>query len=151
MNSISSLGIRASHYLKRGHLHMNTSPNAPVRERGGCLTAYLVVAVLGAVASLVLLLGAGSLNASLAAQGVDTTLPGWVIPAQIVLVIIAVAGVYGIWTWKKWGVYLLVAEWVLSTLIGVASGSGASSGAASLVLGGAVLYYLLKDKWAQFE
>ena len=136
---------------------MNTAPSStPMRERGGCLSLYLILAFLGSVFGLVaLLLASGSLaaaNAALVAQGAaPVVLPGWYIPGEIVVIVVTLAAIYGIYTWKKWGVYLLVGTWVLNILFGVGSGTGLGSSLGVLVIEAVLLWYVLRNKWQLFE
>ncbi len=132
---------------------MNTS----ARQRGGCLSLYLLLAILGSVLGLVAALGAGSLNtinAQLAAENsnyVPVVIPAWYVPASVALIIVTLVAIYGIFAWKKWGVYLLVAEWVLSFLVAVAGGQSIVTSLVTLVIEALLLAYVLRGKWPLFE
>jgi hypothetical protein len=131
---------------------MNTpsSASAP-RERGGCLTLYLLLVIIGSIFGV---FSAFSLNASLqalAAQGVEVAfLPSWYAPATVVPVILSLIGGYGAWNWKKWGLYALAAAIVVSTVISILAGQMVS-GIISLLIGGVLLWYVTKDKMAWFS
>ena len=129
---------------------MNTSGNS-ARERGGCLSLYLILAFLGSVLGLVSVLTLNAANAALVAQGV-TAIPGWYIPALVVEIILTLVAIYGMYTWKKWGVYLLVGTWVLSIAIAQAGGvSSVGTSIGTIVIEALVLWYVLRNKWALFE
>ncbi len=132
---------------------MATAPSGtPVRERGGCLSLYLILAIVGAVFGLLAVLGTGSVNAQLAAAGQPTIdLPSWYIPAQVVLIVITLVAIYGIFTWKKWGVYVLGATWVLSLIASLAGGQSVVTSLVVLVIEAALLWFVLRGKWALFE
>ncbi len=128
---------------------------APVRERGGCLTWYLVASVVFSVLALVLLVLAVTAAAAVAAaaglSGSDIpTLPVLPLIISIVGIIAVIAGFWGAWTWKKWGIYVIGASFVISALGGLLGGN-ASQAVVSLVIELAILWYVVKDKWALFE
>ncbi|MEP7287582.1 MAG: hypothetical protein ABI947_17630 [Chloroflexota bacterium] len=132
---------------------MNTSVS--VRERGGCLTAYLVATIFFAILGLILLVTAGAaLSAAVAAGAVSGADIPSVSPLPIILsvvsVIVAIIGVVGAWTWKKWGIYLIGASFIISALGSIIGGSFVSA-VVGLLIEAAILWYLLKDKWALFE
>jgi hypothetical protein len=120
------------------------------RERGGCLTLYLIVIVIGSILGLIAAFSLSSTANQLAAQGFAVAVPSWYGPAWIVSIILSLAGAYGTWNWKKWGVYLLIANLVFSAAISVAAGQ-ALSAIIGLIIAGAILWYLLRNKWAFFE
>lgn len=120
------------------------------RERGGCLTLYLVLIVIGSILGLIAAFSLSSTANQLAAQGFAVNVPSWYGPAWIVSIILSIAGAYGTWTWKKWGIYLLAANLVFSTAISVAAGQGLSA-IVGLIIAGAILWYLVRNKWAMFE
>ncbi len=79
------------------------------RERGGCLTLFLVLYAIGSVITVITAFSLSGANAALAAQGLPTY-PSWYGIGSIVITLIGLAGVYGAWTWKKWGVYLITVD-----------------------------------------
>jgi hypothetical protein len=141
-----------SYFHHKGKINMSAQMTGNAsRERGGCLTVYLLLIVIGSVFSLV---SAFSLNATLqqaAAQGIAVpTIPSWYAPASILPVILSLVGAVGTWTWKKWGVYVLAASLVLSAVLAVLAGQ-IVTGLIALVIGGGLLWYVLRNKMAMFE
>jgi len=131
---------------------MNTTPSQPVRQRGGCLSLYLLVAIFGSVLGLLAVSGANALNAQLAAAGQAVVdIPSWYVPAEVALIVLTLVAIYGIFTWKKWGVYLLIAQWVISLLVNIVGGQGLGTSIVSLLIQAALLAFVLRDKWALFE
>ena len=130
---------------------MNSTPT-PVRERGGCLSLYLVLAIFGSVLGLLAVSGLGAVNAQLAANGVGVTpLPSWYVPAEVVLIVATLVAIYGIVSWKKWGVYLLVVLWIAGLVVTVAGGQSIVTGLVTLLIEAALLALVLRNKWALFE
>ncbi len=134
---------------------MNRGTPVPVRERGGCLTWYLVASIVFSIIGLLLLLLAGAaigaVEATGALAGTDVPrLSAFPIIISIVAIVVSVVGFFGAWTWKKWGIYLIGASFVISALGGLIGGK-LSSAAISLVIEFAVLWYVLREKWAFFE
>jgi len=130
------------------------STGSPVRERGGCLTVYLLASVVFGILAIILLLTAGALvtaaNVSGVATGTSASLPVFPLIVDVVGVVVAIAGVYGAWTWKKWGIYAIGASFAISAVGNILNGNfgGAVLG---VVIEAAILWYLVKDKWALFE
>src|SRR5579872_6901116 len=126
----------------------------PMPERGGCLTVYLLATVVFAVLGLILLITAGAIvgvaNTTGAVTGVSTGVSVVPIIISVIAIIVSIVGVYGAWNWKKWGIYLIVASSVISALGTVLNGN-IGSAVVSIVIELAILWYLLKDKWAAFE
>ncbi len=134
---------------------MTASTRPALKERGGCLTLYLVVAFVGSLLGILGAISANSAIATLTAQGVDVSqyqvYPSWYLPASIVPVLITIVGVFGVWTWKKWGVYAIIASFVISTILSILVGSFVM-GIVGLLISAALLWYVIfRDKWPLFE
>jgi hypothetical protein len=131
-----------------GSSFMSTS----TRQRGGCLSLFLLVLVVFALYNLISSFGLQQAYQDLAAQGlsVEVIVPSWLVPAQIVISVLTLACIYGIFTWKKWGVYGLVLLWAIGLGIGAASIGIAPM--AVLILGIQVLLLAvaLRGRWAYF-
>lgn len=112
------------------------------RERGGCLTAFLGFAVIANIlaAGLVLVLFSEVSQYSGADTGMFTVL----VLVSIFSAVAAVACVYGLWNWKRWGYNGLMGLYVLGIIVNLLSGSFTTIGGS--VLGMAILYWLMKDK-----
>jgi hypothetical protein len=126
--------------------------NSP--ERGGCLTIFLLVLVVFTVYGLWGAFGTKQVYQDLAAQGLipEVLIPDWVLPAQIALAALSLVFIYGIFTWKKWGVYGLVAAWIAGIVIGMAT-PGTILPLSLLILGVEVLLLAtaLRGRWMYFE
>jgi hypothetical protein len=120
------------------------------QERGGCLTVFLVLSFIGSLLGLVgtVMLSSGS-NA-LAGTGYNFVLPSWYLPVAVISIVVHLVAIYGVWTWKKWGVYLLIAEYVFSFFITLST-NGIAYALGGMVVSGLILWYLLKDKMEAFE
>ena len=123
---------------------------AGTKERGGCLTLYLVVIILFSIFGLVSAFSLNSTAQQLAAQGVAVNIPSWYAPAQILSVILVLVGAVGTWMWKKWGPYLLIANLVFGVVTALLAGQILAA-VLAIVISGGILWYVLKDKWALFE
>ena len=127
------------------------STQTGTRERGGCLTIYLILIVIGSILGLA---SAFSLNATmqqLQAQGADVpSIPSWYAPATILPVLLSLVGAYGTWTWKKWGVYALAGTIALNVIFSILAGQ-VVTGIAALVIGGGLLWFVLRNKMSLFE
>ena len=114
-------------------------------ERGGCLTAWLA-----------LMLIANALTAIFYLTGGSTLQQAYPSASPIVFLILAglgianLVGVYGIWTWKKWGFYLFVAAALIALVINLSLGLPILSVLLGLV-GVAIFWYLLREKWDAFS
>ncbi|MBO0783028.1 MAG: hypothetical protein J2P37_29790 [Ktedonobacteraceae bacterium] len=111
-------------------------------ERGGCLTAWLLLLFAGSI--LVMLLGFITLG---------TGIPGLLLLGWGILVF---AGVWGIWQLKKWGYYLVMTLQgigIVYSILSLCSNGGASSGGSlgGSILGMLILYLLVREKWSAFE
>jgi hypothetical protein len=119
---------------------MSASGYAP--ERGGCLTAWLVV---------VMLANAGLAFYYLTSVDTFTNLPGLNIsPAAIMFLALLgavnVAAAVGIWMWKKWGFYLFGGSAAVATVVNLLSGIPIFNALTGLI-GIAILWWLIRDKW----
>ncbi|HEY7419251.1 MAG TPA: hypothetical protein VH593_28975 [Ktedonobacteraceae bacterium] len=112
-------------------------------ERGGCLTAWLILWGIGSILGILL---------SFVVFGASDFL------GLLVLVngILALAGVIGTWQFKRWGYYLLMTLCSINliiNLISLFSGGGTSTSGGSIVgeiLGILILYLLVREKWEEF-
>lgn len=115
------------------------------RERGGCLTAWLVlVLIVNPLTGIYYLLQGQELARQL------PNFPGWAIPALVVVAFANFAFAVGIWTWKRWGIYGLIGSAVVATIINVLSGL-AIPGIVSAAISIGILLFLVRDKWDNFE
>src|SRR6266487_618063 len=73
------------------------------KERHGCLTAYLVLAIIAnSATALLYLFGAAAIKRS------TPNIPDWAFPVLIVLVLFNLACAIALLRWKKWGFWGLI-------------------------------------------
>jgi hypothetical protein len=123
-----------------------------VRQRGGCLTAWLGVSLAASLITGVLLL-----------QMLDLLRPGTIrleADRQYVLLVVFLLGgllvgmfacLYGIWNWKRWGVYGIAALSVASLLVSIILDVATSRDFIQPFTQNAVLWFLIRKKWQYFE
>lgn len=120
------------------------------KERHGCLTAYLVLAIIAnSATALIYLFGAAAIK-----RGAPN-MPDWAFPVLIVLVLFNLACAIALLRWKKWGFWGLVGSAVVTLGVNLAIGLGLSSAIVG-VLGVILLYGVLhlgKDNkgWPQLD
>jgi hypothetical protein len=121
-------------------------------ERGGCLTAWLILLGIGDVLAIV-----GALIAF--------SQPGYGLLGLLLLIgaVLAFAGVIGTWQFKRWGYYSIMTLYGINVVIGVislcvssSSGTPTTTGSSiGSIIGGAIgmftLYLLVREKWEAFE
>jgi hypothetical protein len=114
------------------------------RQRGGCLTAFLILMlVVNPLTGLYYLFAGSSLSQSL------PSLPGWAVPALGVLALVNFVFALAIWNWKKWGVYGFAASSAIVFVINLIS-LGLLPALTGLV-GLGLLAYLLRGVWQFME
>ena len=111
--------------------------NEPVK-RGGCLTAWLILMILGSAYLAVTYLAMG--------DKLLPNLPGWSLPALGVLCIVNLLCAIAIFAWKKIGFYGVIGTTVITVVINIASGLPIAS-AAGGIIGILILYALLRPVW----
>jgi hypothetical protein len=128
-----------------------TEPTALQRkERHGCLTAYLVLAIIAnSATALLYLFGAQAIKRS------TPNIPDWAFPVLIVLVLFNLACAIALFRWKRWGFWGLVASAAVTLGVNLTIGLGFSAAIVG-VLGVILLYGVLhigKDNkgWAQLD
>jgi len=100
-----------------------TEPTAfQTKKRHGCLTAYLVLAIIAnSATALLYVFGAEAVKRS------TPNLPGWAFPVLIPLVLFNLACAIALLRWKKWGFWGLVASAVVTLGVNLTIGFGFSS------------------------
>ena len=108
------------------------------KERHGCLTAYLVLAIIAnSATALLYLFGAAAIKRS------TPNIPDWAFPVLIVLVLFNLACAIALLRWKKWGFWGLIVSAVVTLGINLTIGLGLSSAIVGL-LGVVILYGVLQ-------
>ena len=117
------------------------STSQPKKERGTFLTLFLILIIASGIFQAVIYIVQRRQDATL-------TMPVVLALAIVHAVLNVIAG-FGIWNWKKWGVYLYVASSILGVIIGtIAVGPSAFF---SMLLPAIILGYLVAAKWSWFE
>jgi hypothetical protein len=112
------------------------------KERGGCLTAWLVLIILQSIVYTGLIL--------YLRQQQHASSPAWVWISLFLLSIVDIVAMIGVWNWKKWGLQL----YSVSTAIGIAVGlmlTGSQLIVFHDIVPLAILGYLIKDKWSYLK
>lgn len=121
-------------------------------DRGLFLMILLVLGIIGIVLSAFALLSG---KMAMAVMG----MPSWMPAYQLLSVVVSAASLYGIWQWKKWGVYLLVALYLIQVVMDLSlSAEGVGSIKYSMyggVIGTLVIaglwYWAIYRKWSLFK
>jgi hypothetical protein len=121
-----------------------------MKQRHGCLTAYLVfIIVANSAATLIYLLRPEEVRKDI------PNVPDWILPALIIASIINVICSVALIRWKRWGFWGFVASAVLMFFVNLFTQLGIASSLAGL-LGVAILYGVLhigkeRKGWSQLE
>jgi hypothetical protein len=92
----------------------NTAPPPrSERKRHGCLTTWLIIMVI--LNLLGILLVAGIFAAYDA--------PGWLLAVSIGSGLLSLLFIIGVFMWKKWGAYGIIAIYIISIILDIVSGS----------------------------
>lgn len=122
----------------------NANANAPQRNRGGCLTAFLVLMmIVNPLTALFYLLGGEQAHRAIPQA------PGWVIPVLGVACLGNLACAIAVWSWKKWGMYGFLGISALGFGVNLFAGLGA--GALTGLIGPALLLALVYPQWNSME
>ena len=113
------------------------------KNRGGCLTAWLILGMIGSIYSIFLYSSGRALFKS--------ALPAWGMAILLVLSLLILASLYGIWLWKKWGLYGYFGLIILGLIINVMLGLNLLSAIFGAVLSGGIMYILIKPSLDQFD
>lgn len=124
--------------------------SSPLKQRHGCLTAYLVfMIVANSFTSLLYLVGSEGIKRNM------PTMPDWAFPVLIIGGIFQIICAIALFRWKKWGFGGLVASAVIVFIINLSIGLKAGPAMGGL-LGVAILYGVLqigkeRNGWSQLE
>ena len=120
------------------------------KSRGGCLTAYLILLIIGGVFQIIgairlLSLDKSSLPPEIAAIINSNPITNYV---SIIVSVIGLIAAILIFMWKKWGVYLYVASIVINVVVTFLTNPSTSSVIYSLVgavIGLGIFYFLIRN------
>jgi hypothetical protein len=116
---------------------------APVQERGGCLTIWLVLLIIVNPLLGLYYLGNGSQLSSL------LHLPSWTMPVLVIFAVINTVCAVGIWMWKKWGAFGFIGSGIIVFFVNLAT-LGLNASSIGGVVGIALMWYLLQNRWQMF-
>ncbi len=124
-------------------------PPKSMRERSGCLNLWLgASAIFGAIAVLSLIqlwqVVSRTPNAFQRISPISLILYSALLIGMLV-------SVGGIWKWKQWGVYGAAAASIISPFVENSLGVATPSDWVAPIIQIAILYYLVKDKWDDFD
>ena len=124
--------------------------DAPDGRRSGCLTAWLLLMILGGlIGALSYLTGGAMVQRGFQQAHVRAPSSGvmfWMALLSLANVACAVA----VWRWKRWGFYAVLAIAVLGIVTNAAIGFSVGTLLFSLI-GPAILYFLLRPFWDRME
>jgi hypothetical protein len=118
-------------------------------ERGGCLITWLSVAVFSGLFGIYLFVDTLNffISNGLTSRS-DLMIPLFLLGIDALVIFVCL---WGIWTWRRWGVYGFVIFNFAGTLIGVVFVQNNPMTLFTPILQTAILYLLVKDKWRAFE
>jgi hypothetical protein len=125
--------------------------SSPLKQRHGCLTAYLVLAIIAnSVTALLYLLGSEAVK-----RGSLQPIPDWAFPVLIGVCLFNLVCAIALFRWKKWGFWGLVASAAVALGVNIAIGLGplaAIGGIIAVLLLYGVLQIGKENKgWSQLE
>ena len=135
--------------------------NKEKKERGGCLSAFLIVfIVLYSFGIFFTLIGAALSGSSLvqnneALKKIYASVPSWSYATTVILYIVNIVGLALVLKWKKIGAYLFIGAAVVSFVISIAI----STSIVTTIVGGLVeyavifgiFYYVVHPVWENLE
>jgi len=121
----------------------NTS-STPVRKRGGCLTALLIaMLIMNPLAAMYYFLNGSQVSLAF------PNMPAFVIPLLGVIGLVNMGLAFGIWEWKKWGVYGFIASAVIN--FGINAMYVNLPSAFSGLVGVVILVVLIRPFWKKMD
>jgi len=120
------------------------APQANIKKRGGCLTAFLMFGLTSSpFIALFYLLIAPLIQRELRQVA-------WVVPVSVLGAVISFFLALAVWKWKKLGVYGYAASYIIGIIFSLTSGLPIYSALLGL-LGLAILISLVRPVWNHFE
>ncbi len=116
------------------------------KHRGGCLTAWLILGFIGSLVTFFTYLTGGG-----AVRTAYPNLPSLMLWVYALISLGSLAAVYGIWTWKKWGVSVTVGLSILGIILNGIFGLQLIGTIIGTAIGLGILYWLIKPVWPNFE
>jgi hypothetical protein len=125
-------------------------PPPAQRERGGCLTVWLTVSIaVNLIAGFVLCNTFSSISSRPSGSvRPDATI---ILLFLIGLLVASLTCLWAIWNWKRWGVYGIAAFSIFSPFLEIAFGTATTTDFIAPFIQLGILYFLVKDRWDDFE
>ena len=121
----------------------NAEP-APVKKRAGCLTALLIaMLIMNPLAAMYYFLNGSQVSLAF------PNMPAFVIPLLGVIGLVNMGFAFGVWEWKKWGVYGFIASALIN--FGINAMYVNLPSAFSGLVGVAILVVLIRPFWKQMD
>lgn len=122
---------------------------AEVKQRHGCLTAWLILMLVGNSLA-ALLYASGAIKRGL------PNAPAWTFPAFIVICIANIVFSIALFQWRKWGFFGFLGTTILSSVVSLRMGVPIFHVAAGTAVSFLILFGVLgmggdKNAWAQLE
>jgi hypothetical protein len=111
-------------------------------ERGGLLTAAIILVILHGLIILGVAYGESALR--------DLTMPPWFVPAILGIAVADIVAGIALWYWKGWGFYLYLGATIAAIVLGVAA-SGFLMFAFSRIIPFVIVGYIMRPKWKYFS
>ena len=123
---------------------MNAPNNYKIKpEHGGCLTAWLAVSVLAAIFTIVTLAGIREVAQQ---RGIGTLI--YILIGASVLHVVFIVGIFD---WRRWGVYGLIAIVIISAVLQIIAGVATTRDYVAPFVQLGLLYYLIHEKWDYYD
>lgn len=116
------------------------------RERGGCLSVFLVF-IIGANLFYMAVICNEYSQLSRFSGASSSVMPLFMLLFAVEAVVIACA--VAVWNWKSWGYYGLLIGYAISFVLGLLS--GAMTSVVGAIVGGGILFFLVNDKIDEFD
>ena len=139
---------KSTQHKKHTQQHKNPAhaKHAPTqKERGGWLTAAIVMVILHGFLMLAIIYGNDYL------QETPARLPGWFIPSVIGAAIGDVVAGIALWRWKGWGFYLYLVTSIVIIALGIMATGYAMLWTFSRLLPFVIVGYIMRPKWKYFD
>jgi MFS superfamily sulfate permease-like transporter len=120
------------------------------KERPGCLTAWLVLIIVGGAFASIrgLMLGPERLRPMMQFL---PPFPDWYLPASHILALFAIVFAVGIWFWKRWAVYGYCLIRIIGTVLSLGIGLPLWTIGIGLLIDPGIMILLVSQVWDEFD
>jgi hypothetical protein len=116
------------------------------KSRSGCLTAWLVIMFIGVIPALLIMFITPQETMQKCCN-----IPGWYKYFMLVTSTVYMLSIAGIWMWKRWGFYGVIAIFFINYSTAFLIGINLTRGAIRDLIGPIILYILLRPVWKHLE